>query len=65
LEKQKENEGWMSSYELYNELKLTSAYKNLEYYQLYNLNYKLINIERKPLPGKEEEIGYLRYSKQE
>ena len=57
------NEGWMFSYDLHDLLKKNNKYSNLEYYNLWKINYKIHNLERKPIEEKEREIGYLRYKK--
>ena len=58
------NEGWIFSYTLYEMLKKKSDWQNLEYYQLWNINFKSINIERKlENIDKIYEIGFLKYMK--
>lgn len=57
------NDGWMFSYDLYNSLKEKDKYRDLEYYNLWKIDFKNYNIERKPIEKKDQEIGHLRYKK--
>ena len=61
LKDYEKNEGWMYSYDLYNELKKVEIHKDLKYYNLWKLDFNASNIERKPIEEKYQEIGYLRY----
>ncbi|MEW7278178.1 hypothetical protein ABW636_06250 [Aquimarina sp. 2201CG1-2-11] len=58
-----ENRDWMFSYDLYDVLKEDKKYKDLEYYNLWKLDFYDSNIERKPIEEEYQEIGYLRYKK--
>lgn len=53
--------GWMFSYDLYEELKRNEQFKNLEYYHLWKVPFYNIGIERKPVNNKDKEIGYLKF----
>ncbi|MFA0960935.1 hypothetical protein AB9P05_03960 [Roseivirga sp. BDSF3-8] len=57
------NEGWMFSYDLYELLKKKENYQDLEYFDLWKLNFYKSNIERRPIVQKYQEIGYLRHKK--
>ncbi len=58
------NSGWIFSYDLFDLLKKQSEWKDLEYYQLWNINFSENNIERKLKNNeKDMEIGFLRYKK--
>ncbi|NJO00940.1 MAG: hypothetical protein HC880_03925 [Bacteroidia bacterium] len=61
LKKYSKNDGWMFSYDLYDTLKENEQYRDLEYFNLWKLNFYNSDIERKPIEGKYQEIGYLRY----
>lgn len=61
LKKCSGNKDWMFSYDLYDVLKEDKKYKDLEYYNLWKLDFYASNIERKPIEEKYQEIGYLRY----
>ncbi len=53
---------WIFSYDLHDELLAIKKWKELEYYQLWNINFNEYNIERKLENNeKDMEIGYLRY----
>lgn len=56
------NDCWMFSYALYDELKKSKMYENLEYYNLWKIDFSKYNIEIKSIENKDREIGYLRYS---
>jgi hypothetical protein len=58
-----ENEGWMFSYDLYNVLKEDKKHQDLEYYNLWKLDFFDSVIERLPIEEKYQEIGYLRYKR--
>lgn len=58
-----ENDGWVFSYDLYDTLKEDEKYKDLEYYNLWKLDFYDSDIEREPIEEKFQEIGYLRYKK--
>jgi len=55
------NEGWVYSYDLFESLKKNEHNSDLEYYNLWRLDFSNSGIERKPLDGKSREIGYLNY----
>ena len=55
-----DSEGWMGSYPLYEILISNKEYMDFDYYNLWKLDFAR-DIERKPIPGKDREIGYLRY----
>jgi len=57
------NDGWMYSYDLFEELKKEEPFKDLEYYNLWKISFDKLNIEIKPIENKDIEIGYLRYKK--
>lgn len=61
LQESSENEDWMFSYDLYEALKENEEYCDLDYFNLWKLNFYNSDIERKPIEGKYQEIGYLRY----
>ena len=61
LQESSENEGWMFSYDLYEALKENEEYYDLDYFNLWKLNFYNSDIERKPIEEKYQEIGYLRY----
>ncbi len=57
------NDGWMYSYDVFDELKKQEQFKDLEYYNLWKLPFIERRIEQKYIENKEIEIGYLRYNK--
>lgn len=59
----KNHEGWVYSYDLYAVLKENEKYFDLEYYNLWKIDFKGLGIERKSTEEKEQEIGFLRYKK--
>ncbi|MCR6637500.1 MAG: hypothetical protein NVV82_00465 [Sporocytophaga sp.] len=59
----KDTESWMYSYDLYFYLKEKEEYNDLEYYNLWKIDFRRLGIEREPINDKEQEIGYLRYPK--
>ncbi len=61
LQKSSKNDGWLFSYVLYDALKENEQHQDLEYFNLWKLNFYNSDIERKPIEEKYQEIGYLRY----
>ncbi len=61
LQESSGNEDWMFSYDLYEALKENEEYSDLDYFNLWKLNFYNSDIERKPIEEKYQEIGYLRY----
>ena len=51
---------WIGSYQLDEILKANSHYSDFEYYNFWKLDFSK-EIERKPISGKDREIGFLRY----
>ena len=62
LKQHTKEDGWLFSYNLYNGLIKQDEWKDLEYYNLWKIDFS--NIERKlENAEKDREIGYLRYKK--
>ena len=53
---------WMSSYQLYDIIKQKDYYSDLEYYNLWNLDFSK-ELEQRFIENKDIEIGDLRYRK--
>ncbi|MFV8354175.1 hypothetical protein ACNQGB_13840 [Flavobacterium sp. XS1P32] len=56
------NDGWMYSYDLFDELKKQELFKNLEYYNLWKLPFVKKRILQKCIENKDREIGHLKYN---
>ncbi len=61
LQESYKNDGRLLSYALFDLLKENEQYKDLEYFNLWKINLYNSDIQRKPIEGKYQEIGYLRY----